>query len=253
MIEDKMLEKERFDARALSIIENDILVSPELGSAQVPLVFRAPYKFYEEKIKELIHPSYNVLEIGSGTGLHTFSLIKTGAQVTATDITSNPLKVLEKNYLKFSKAGLQTVVADMEQLPFENESFDVVTSAGSLSYGAANKVDNEIRRVIKPKGYFICVDSLNNNPVYRLNRFIHYLKKERSKMTLLNMPTIQRINALKRMYNKVNVKYFGSISFLTPLMKIFIGDKMTCRISDLVDTQFNIKYSAFKFVLIGKV
>ena len=97
------------------------------------------------------------------------------------NISSISLKVLEKNLLKFSKAGLQTVVADMEQLPFENESFNVVTCAGSLSYGDAEKVDSEIRRVIKPSGFFICVDSLNNNPVYRLNRFIHDLKKERTK------------------------------------------------------------------------
>jgi hypothetical protein len=46
MIEDKMLEKERFDARALSILENDVLETPELASAKVSLVFRAPYKFY---------------------------------------------------------------------------------------------------------------------------------------------------------------------------------------------------------------
>ena len=145
------------------------------------------------------------------------------------------------------------MVADVEQLPFDNGSFDVVASAGSLSYGDAKKVDSEIRRVLKPNGLFICVDSLNHNPIYKFNRYIHFLRGARSKMTLLNMPTIQRINALNKMYNEVNVKYFGSISFLTPFMKILIGNKMTCRISYLVDTNFNIKYSAFKFVLIAKV
>lgn len=61
------------------------------------------------------------------------------------------------------------MVADMEQLPFENESFNIVTSAGSLSYGYQIKVDYEIRRVLKPNGFFICVDSLKHNPIYKIN------------------------------------------------------------------------------------
>ena len=155
--------------------------------------------------------------------------------------------------LKFSKAGLQTVVADMEQLPFENELFDVVTYAGSLSYGDAKKVDSEIHRVIKPSGFFICVDSLNNNPVYRLNRFIHYLKKERTKKTLLNMPTYQRIVSLRSRYKDADVNYFGSISFITQLLSKILGPNYTSLFSDYVDKTIKAKKSAFKFVLIAKV
>jgi len=154
VLKDKIIEKDRFDTRALSFIEHG--TAHKLGSASIPLAIRSPYLFYEEKIKELIQPTFNVLEIGSGTGLHTYSLIKTSAYVTATDISQNSLHVLEINLSTVEGEGkLITLVADMEQLPFENASFDVVTSAGSLSYGAANKVDNEIRRVIKPKGFFI--------------------------------------------------------------------------------------------------
>ena len=251
----KIIEKERFEARALSLLEKDFINTQSYGSKAQPLPLRTPYLFYEEKIKKLIKPDYKVLEVGSGTGSHTYSLIKTGAIVTATDISPNSLNVIKKNLSTVEGGGsrLKTAVADMEQLPFEDGSFDVVVSAGSLSYGDAKKVDYEIRRVLKPNGLFICVDSLNYNPIYKFNRYIHFLRGARSKMTLLNMPTIQRINALNKMYNEVNVKYFGSISFLTPFMKILIGDKMTCHISDFVDTKFNIKYSAFKFVLIAKV
>ena len=97
VLQDKLIEKERFDTRALSILENDVLETPELGSKLVDLVLRSPYTFYEEKIKELIRPTHKVLEIGSGTGLHTYSLIKTGAHVTATDISTHSLNVLKKN------------------------------------------------------------------------------------------------------------------------------------------------------------
>ena len=38
--------------------------------------------------------------------------------------------------------------------------------------GEAKKVDSEIYRIIKPGGFFICGDSLNNNPIYRINRYM---------------------------------------------------------------------------------
>lgn len=140
----------------------------------------------------------------------------------------------------------------MEQLPFDNESFDVVTIAGSLSYGDSGKVDSEIRRVLKSGGYFICVDSLNNNPIYKLNRYFHYLKKERSLLTLKNMPTIQRINSIKNHYSDIYVEYFGCISWLMPIVKLFFNENRAKDISDAVDRYLKINRSAFKFVLIAK-
>ena len=104
----------------------------------------------------------------------------------------------------------------LENLPFKDKSFDAVVSAGSLSYGDSMKIDLEVRRVLKPGGYFICVDSLNNNPLYYINRFIHVKEKKREKISFLNMPTIKRIKSISKMYKKTEVKYFGCISFFRP-------------------------------------
>lgn len=150
------------------------------------------------------------------------------------------------------RGGVTTMFADMEQLPFEDKSFDVVTSAGSLSYGKAKKVDSEIHRVIRPGGVFICVDSLNNNPIYRINRYIHFLKGNRSKMTLKNMPIIKRIISLSSKYKKLDVKYFGSISFIIPILSKLLGDNSATDFSNYIDRIFRIKKSAFKFVLVAK-
>ena len=150
------------------------------------------------------------------------------------------------------RGGVTTMFADMEQLPFEDKSFDVVTSAGSLSYGKAKKVDSEIHRVIRPGGVFICVDSLNNNPIYRINRYIHFLKGNRSKMTLINMPSLKRVNELRSLYSSLDVNYFGSISFLMPFVKIITGSENAKKISDFVDKLFRVKKFAFKFVLVAK-
>lgn len=68
----------------------------------------------------------------------TYSLIKTGALVTVTDISQHSLQVLKQRFSSV-EGGVSTIVADMEQLPFGDESFDVVASAGSLSHGGSKK------------------------------------------------------------------------------------------------------------------
>lgn len=76
--------------------------------------------------------------------------------VLATDISSKSIEVMKKNFLKYSNFYSQ--VEDMEKLSFVNENFDIVCTAGSLSYGDNNLVMNEIYRVTKPKGVVIIVD-----------------------------------------------------------------------------------------------
>jgi len=247
MLKDKLIEKNRWDNRAIKGLD-----AGEFGSDGIPEPFRAPYLYYEKKIKDLIHQDNKILEIGAGTGLHTYSLIKTGAHVTATDISTNSLKVLENYLFKFSKSRLQTMVADIEKLPFENESFDVVLCAGSLSYGDRDKVDKEIFRVIKPSGYFICVDALNNNPFYKFYRLFRYLTKSRTKLTYKNTPNFERLKSFYGIYSDVKIRYFGSIIYLVPILSIFINEKKISRLIKITDDYFHIKRSAYKFVLVAK-
>jgi ubiquinone/menaquinone biosynthesis C-methylase UbiE len=248
---DKMLERERFEERSKIALSNIKIEYSDFGSKLSPFYLKDPYLLYEDKINNIILPKHKVLELGSGTGRHTLSLLNTGAQITATDLSPSSLNLLKIKLKKFR--NLTTVVSDIESLPFENESFDIVTSAGSLSYGDAEIVDREIRRVLNSNGSFICVDSLNNNPIYRLNRFIHYLKGDRTKMTLQNMPTLERLESLNEKFSKVETHFFGSITYLMPLLSKIVGDKFSQAVSRNIDNLFQINKSAFKFVLVAKV
>ncbi len=249
-INDKIVEHNRFEKRAEVLLNENLFEISKFGADSVPHYLRSPYDFYEKKLSEIIKPNWNLLEVGSGSGVHTQTLIKSNASVTASDISINSLKVLKNIFNRNN--NLKTVQADIEKLPFKDESFDLVASAGSLSYGNSFKVDKEIRRVLKPGGFFICVDSLNNNLIYKINRYFHYLKGGRSKITLKNMPSYRRIESLKEKYSNVDVKYFGSISYFMPLFSLIFGYKKSKNISDSIDKKFSIKKSAFKFVLIAK-
>jgi len=246
---DKILEKERYDLRAIKHIESRSY-SKEKKVVDIPIVLRKPYIIYEKYLKSVLNKKVKVLEIGSGTGEHTFVLVASGAKVIASDISSNSLKVLQNRYNDFT--NLKTKVADMENLPFASNSFDIVCSAGSLSYGDHILVRDEINRVLKPDGYFICVDSLNHNPIYVLNRYINYIRKERSKSVIEKIPSFNLIKSYEKIFMIKKINFYGSLIWLSPLISFIFGDNKAANLLDWFDETIKVKKSAFKFVFLGK-
>lgn len=249
---DRHVELHRYDARALLQLSASeaVTMADKHGSNAMPQYLRSPYIYYEKCIGELIHAKDHVLELGAGSGLHTWALVRTGAYVTAADISPNALKLLEQR-IAGGGGCISTRVADMEALPFSDASFDVVACAGSLSYGDPALVDSEIRRVLRPGGRLVCVDSLNHNPIYRLNRWLHYIRGARTRSTLQRMPNLARIEALSRGFSTVHVEYFGALSFAMPLVARLFGQERAKTISDRFDRLIGVRRSAFKFVLVS--
>jgi SAM-dependent methyltransferase len=252
-VDDKAEEFRRYEQVALQALESAGPAEPhELGASAVAPEFRAPYIFYEQRIHELVSPAHRVLELGAGSGLHTAVLLRTGAQVTASDISPSALALLQRKLAGFGPDRLITRVADIEALPFESGSFDVVACAGSLSYGEPDLVDAEVRRVLRAGGTFVCVDSLNHNPVYRLNRWLRYTRGERTRTTLVRMPDASRIEAIGQHFESLEVRYFGALTWTMPLLSRVLGSNRAGRVSDAADELMNVKRSAFKFVLVAQ-
>jgi ubiquinone/menaquinone biosynthesis C-methylase UbiE len=245
---DKDIEKFRYDNRALKLLSNGSF-DKGTGLFSYSPSIRAPYLRYRDMHIKFIDSNDNVLEIGAGTGAHTRSLLETGAFVVATDISSNSLQIIKKIYKEYSDK-LSTKVADMESLPFNNETFEVVCSAGSLSYGDNQVVMNEINRVLKPNGIVIIVDSLNENPLYIINRWIGYYRGTRSLSTLRRMPTLKLIKEYGDKFNIKKLYFFGSLTWLSPILALFLKKEFVGRIFDRFDTLINVKRSAFKFVVV---
>jgi ubiquinone/menaquinone biosynthesis C-methylase UbiE len=250
-IDDKNLEFARYEQRARnSLVSGEFSKELLLGSEVVPDYFKAPYLFYESQLAAFINSSYSVLELGAGSGMHTLALLRTGASITASDVSPASLEIIHQKFTPHFQ-NFKTEIADIEKLPFVDNTFDVVCCAGSLSYGTFQKVFGEVRRVLKPEGSFICVDSLNNNPIYRLNRWIHYLRGERTKSTLVNMPSVAKLEAICHSFHNGQVYYFGSISYLMPILSRFFGQNTLARLSDKWDVFWRVKFSAFRFVLVA--
>lgn len=251
-MDDKELERQRYDHRALRRRHSLPLEhSQKRGAAAVPVVLRAPYECYERILQRELNSNSVVLEIGSGTGEFTDTLIRTGARVIASDISAPSLELLRLRFPDHS--SLSTQVCDMEALPFSDGMFDAVVSAGSLSYGDNQQVLQQIHRLLKPGGCFVCVDSLNHHPLYRLNRYIHYLRGARSRSTLLRMPTCDLIRQYQQsLGGSSTVHYFGGLAWLIGPLSRFGPELWWAEWSDRIDRLLRVRKSAFKFVLMVK-
>jgi len=244
---DTFSERERYDKRARIALEETTEQAP-CGYLGFPPYLQPPYSKYYSLIRNHVNNQAVVVELGAGDGQHSLEAAKLAKKFIATDISSTSLELLTKRLSKQDEE-VETAVADMAQLPFGDSSVDVIICAGSLSYADPVKVDDEIIRVLKPGGYFICVDSLNHNPIYRMNRYMHYLQGHRTKSTLKRMPTLRRINQTGNRFSEIRVDYFGSISFAAPVIQKFLGNTFTSKISFFFDRISLFRRMAFKFVI----
>ena len=179
----KKVEQERYDQRA---IEENV---SEFKLQKLPAYHQPPYELYHHLLKKTLKPSFRVLELACGMGEHTKTLVEGSKTVVAIDISQSSLDVIKQRFQKSKK--IEVTLADLENLPFADKSFDLVACAGSLSYGRSELVLGDVRRVLKDDGSFICVDILGNNPLYSLNRLFHVLKRNRSLSICQNAPTLE--------------------------------------------------------------
>lgn len=91
-----------------------------------------------------------IINVGSGPGRDGLLLQQADKEVICVDASEAMIKLS-------SKRGFESVLAEFDTLPFENESFDGVWSYTALLHIPKKSIDNpleEIFRVLKPSGIF---------------------------------------------------------------------------------------------------
>lgn len=92
-----------------------------------------------------------VLDLGCGTGRILGELKLFGAEVTAVDISEEMLSKAKKKH-----PDVEMIVADAENLPFENDYFDVVTATFLIVHLKNPEIAfDEVYRVLKSGGEFV--------------------------------------------------------------------------------------------------
>ena len=116
-----------------------------------------------------------ILDLASGTGDIAFKITKQAQKIgdqdfsiTLSDLNSEMLKIAKDRAINQNLfQALDFVVANGENLPFADNSFDAVTVAfGLRNFTNLSAGLSEIYRVLKPQGKFICLEFSKINDLW---------------------------------------------------------------------------------------
>ena len=138
------------------------------------------HRNWKRRVAELakVSPGACALDLCCGTGDLAFALAQRGADVTGLDFSPQMLEVAAARQQASSKLkikNLKFLQGDAQQLPFAENSFDIVT----VGYGLRNLTSwerglEEMRRVARPGARLIVLDfGKPANAVWRAVYFAH--------------------------------------------------------------------------------
>ncbi|RZK43257.1 MAG: SAM-dependent methyltransferase [Pedobacter sp.] len=149
-----------------------------ITSAEYEVLCANLYRHLLDQVK--FKEQSEMLEVGCGRGGGTELLLQYKPKMaTGLDFSKNVIKFCQGNY---KDARLKFVTGNAENLPFSNESFDVIINVeSSHCYGDRKLFFKEVIRVLRPGGYFLYTDFMGR---------IHYPKRpvqlEDAGFTVLN-------------------------------------------------------------------
>ncbi|MCB9455403.1 MAG: methyltransferase domain-containing protein [Anaerolineaceae bacterium] len=102
-------------------------------------------------------PGMKVLDVACGSGLHLQTYREAGCAITGIDKSPSMLGVARKNLGEDADLHL----ADARQMPFGDDSFDLVTislAIHEMRQAMREGVTREMKRVLKPDGRILVID-----------------------------------------------------------------------------------------------
>lgn len=117
--------------------------------------YRASVAKYLKSLDLELGPDSLVLDAGSGTGIVTLAFQDAGFQarrIISLDLSLNSLKVAREQINKRRRYAKRTdpIQANVLQMPFADETFDLVLMCGVLEYTPLDDGLNEAARILKP-------------------------------------------------------------------------------------------------------
>jgi len=181
-------------------------------------------KLEKKIISELLNDiqKEKLLDIGCGTGHWTDFFVRHGFQVTGVDSSESMLNIAKRKNIK-----AQFILANSENLPFEDESYSIITSITMLEFVEnQDKAIRELYRILK-KGGWLIIGCLNADSTIGMNK-----KKDE----VLKHANLFRISDLKSMfyqfkllkinqgvYVKENYEIIEPLNNLSNIEPAFIG------------------------------
>ncbi len=115
----------------------------------------------QSKIKQIVKDLLefkkigNVLDLGCGTGRHSFFLVENGFDVYGGDVSETAVNIIRE------KGSVKVSVFSKEEIPFEDNFFDIIIITNVLSHSLIKDIKDsikEIDRVLKKDGLVVFCD-----------------------------------------------------------------------------------------------
>jgi SAM-dependent methyltransferase len=117
----------------------------------------------------VLEPGERVLDVGCGAGTDSLvaaQMVAPDGRVTGIDMTPQMLAKARRAAGEMGLDNVEFAEAEAEQLPFPDESFDVIVSNGVIDLiPDKDAVFSEFRRVLRPGGRIQLADVTIQNPV----------------------------------------------------------------------------------------
>jgi len=140
------------------------------------------------------------LDVATRGGHVAKSLARNVSKVVATDLTEEMLRNTASHLSTIT--NIEFIVADAEDLPFEENSFDIITCRyAAHHFPHPKKFVQEVYRTLKPGGKFLFVDNVGHeNSVY--DNFINKLDKIRDTSHVRSL----KISEWKKMFDSFGLE-----------------------------------------------
>lgn len=199
-----------------------------------------------------------ILDYGCGNGVHAWWLAKYGGNVTAIDLSEKSLEIAKK---KAEKEGvlqkIKFIKMDCEELDFPDKFFDIIFDGGTFSSLDLDKAFLELKRVLKPGGFLIGIETFGHNPLTNLKRKLNKLSGKRTEWAASHIFKESDFKKAKNYFGKIEVKYFHLVSWAVfPFLKL-PSSRSVLKILEFIDRvllvlPFLKKYS-FKVVFVFRI
>lgn len=170
----------------------------------------------------------DILEIGVGLGSDHYRFAVNGNRMTALDLSREHLRHTSK-HIQLEGLNTTAVYGDAEQMPFEDNNFDVVYSFGVLHHTPdTEKSIAEVRRVLKPGGVAII-------GLYHRDSYFYWLS------TLL-IRGILKAGLFKKGYRKLmsEIEYRTETDSAMPIVKVYSRSQTRRLFSDFSSVELKI-------------
>lgn len=181
---------------------------------------RYKFHFYMPELFKWIakqKPNGKLLEIGCSMGTDLIQLARQGMNVNGVDLTDEGIKLAKQRFELYEiPANLQ--VGDAENLPFDENTFDVVYSFGVLHHTPdTQKSINEVHRVLKNDGLAVIMLYNTRSFNYIIHRILDapFDGNRKDRCPIERSYTKKEAAELFKNYSdvKIEVEYFMTTGF----------------------------------------